>query len=180
MRLFYLSCIFFLNLLVHSVELLISYYLNGLHWQFPTDTYNWIDEILFAADDTLCLFSDSDFNWSVYKVSAGKRSLYEVEESEMIYDIDNVFFHPNYTKGTLDNDVAIVKLRQKIAYTDAIRPVCRAEPRDEPPTNSVCVTTGWLHRSGKSQFGHFMESIVIYSRDNVRPFNFNALRYNVV
>jgi hypothetical protein len=36
--------------------------------------------------------------------------------------------HPNYNGNTLDNDIALLRLDQDVAFTDKLRPVCLPPP----------------------------------------------------
>ena len=41
----------------------------------------------------------------------------DTEEPSVDVDIDKIITHPNWNSRTLDNDIAIVKLRSNITYT---------------------------------------------------------------
>ncbi|ALC43965.1 CG4998 [Drosophila busckii] len=65
-------------------------------------------------------------------------------------DVVSVHIHPEYYAGTLDNDLAILKLDQPVDFTKNphISPACLPDQYSDF-TNARCWTTGW----GKDAFG---------------------------
>jgi len=86
-----------------------------------------------------------------YKVTVGKHSLHAKDTNELTFDISDIYLHPDYDATTLDNDIAIVKLNQKVIFNDTVRPICPAGPRDRIPTESICISTGWPDKPGDQQ-----------------------------
>lgn len=67
-------------------------------------------------------------------------------------DVTNVAIHPEYYAGTLDNDLAILRLNVPVDFTNAphISPACLPDKFSDY-TGHRCWTTGW----GKDAFGDF-------------------------
>uniref|UniRef100_UPI00398EB3BC chymotrypsinogen B-like n=1 Tax=Pristiophorus japonicus TaxID=55135 RepID=UPI00398EB3BC len=64
------------------------------------------------------------------------------------YDINfilriQVITHPDYSPGTLNNDVALLKLASPAKLTDRVIPVCLPTATDDFSAGMLCVTTGW-------------------------------------
>jgi len=72
----------------------------------------------------------------------------DTEEPSVDVDIDKIITHPNWNSRTLDNDIAIVKLRSNITYTKSIVPVCLPEDYVDTDLASLLsslepVVVGW-------------------------------------
>ena len=67
-------------------------------------------------------------------------------------DVISVSIHPEYYAGTLDNDMAILKLSQPVDFSNNphISPACLPD-RYTDFTGSRCWTTGW----GKDAWGEY-------------------------
>lgn len=67
-------------------------------------------------------------------------------------DVASVHVHPEYYAGTLDNDLAILKLNGPVDFVNNphISPACLPD-RNSDFTGARCWTTGW----GKDAFGDF-------------------------
>lgn len=67
-------------------------------------------------------------------------------------DVQSVHVHPEYYAGTLDNDLAILKLSTPVDFVNSphISPACLPD-RASDFTGARCWTTGW----GKDAFGDF-------------------------
>lgn len=44
---------------------------------------------------------------------------------------------------TYDNDIALLKLRRPIIYSDQVSPVCLPEQNNDVTPGTVCTVTGW-------------------------------------
>lgn len=55
-----------------------------------------------------------------------EESGFDCADKPIDIDVDSVIIHPNYSANThiSGNDIAIVKLKTAVEYTDFIRPIC--------------------------------------------------------
>lgn len=56
------------------------------------------------------------------------------------YLIKDKIFHEDYTKSSHYNDIALVRLNQKVRFNDWVRPAC-LDDQVKPPLNATA--TGW-------------------------------------
>jgi len=60
-----------------------------------------------------------------------------------------VFIHPNFVKKTFNNDIALVKMRSEVEFSDFIRPVCLPSwDRSYNGQNTIVVGWGKLSEGG--------------------------------
>jgi len=63
--------------------------------------------------------------------------------------IERVFIHPNFVKKTFNNDIALVKMRSEVEFSDFIRPVCLPSwDRSYNGQNTIVVGWGKLSEGG--------------------------------
>lgn len=80
-----------------------------------------------------------------YEVKAGDHDLTSIEKSEQKVRLDKIFVHQGYKHTTYINDIALVKLKEKVELSAFVRTVClpdKVEGDLAKPTKygSVC---GW-------------------------------------
>ena len=85
-----------------------------------------------------CLFSGKEM---MVRMGSVLREGYDPNAIEL--PVAKVIAHPRFEWYTLDNDIAMLKLAQKAAYSDHIRPACLPEQREFPDSTSTCYTTGF-------------------------------------
>ncbi|XP_038634666.1 transmembrane protease serine 4a isoform X3 [Scyliorhinus canicula] len=76
-------------------------------------------------------------NWKVY---AGSETLYSGGSS---FSILKIVTNANYNSRTSDYDIALVKVRSPLPYTDYIRPVCLPNHDAQFPKKNMAWVTGW-------------------------------------
>jgi len=64
------------------------------------------------------------------------------EQANYVPIVERVTVHPQYSRTTLRNDIAVLKLTKKIPFSRNIRPVCLVQPGYDP-TNKIAIVTGW-------------------------------------
>ncbi|KRZ96746.1 Transmembrane protease serine 9 [Trichinella sp. T8] len=64
------------------------------------------------------------------------------EDSQRKIPVKNFVLHPEYKGNTL-NDIALLKLKEKILYTDKTRPACLPNKDEEPSEGELCYASGW-------------------------------------
>lgn len=76
--------------------------------------------------------------------SLGQHDLTRREGDEQVMEVERIFRHPNYNElrnHKYDYDIALMKLKKSITYTDKVRPVCL--PRRNYRAGTNCYVTGW-------------------------------------
>lgn len=59
-----------------------------------------------------------------------------------------IIYHPNQSSLTKRNDIALLRLKRTISFSDNVKPAClQTSLRDEPP-NVKLIVTGWGIISG--------------------------------
>nr|XP_006823524.1 PREDICTED: prothrombin-like [Saccoglossus kowalevskii] len=48
----------------------------------------------------------------------------ELENEEILHEVDEIIVHPDYRGSTFDSDIALIRLANKVTFTDHILPVC--------------------------------------------------------
>lgn len=77
-----------------------------------------------------CFIYYKNLRWDRVVIKLGKYDREMQEEQEFrtgIADPSSIVVHPDYNKVTFDNDLALVRLRDHVAFTDYILPLCLGE-----------------------------------------------------
>ena len=74
--------------------------------------------------------------------------LYETDEHEQVHEALKITLHPRYEKKTLLNDIALVRLKSYLIFTDHTVPACLPTIDDEKVTADYCHLMGW----GKNEY----------------------------
>ncbi|XP_069044035.1 uncharacterized protein [Lepisosteus oculatus] len=78
--------------------------------------------------------------WTVY---LGRRSLMIYNPTEISRRVARIFPHPDFNYQTLNNDIALVRLRSPVSFTSYIQPICLADSSSSFQTGTSCWVTGW-------------------------------------
>lgn len=83
---------------------------------------------------------DSYIGYAVFSLSVvlGRQT-----QDEVFRDVMAVVKHPGYNNVTNDNDIALLKLRSPVTFTDYIRPVCLAADHSVFNNGTDSWITGW-------------------------------------
>lgn len=99
----------------------------------------WILTAAHCVDDAL--------SPSHVSVEAGTLRVRMGDSESKMVTVDKVIVHPSYTqddyRDVVINDVALLRLRQPLTFSETIRPVCPATPNVQLNKFKVCVATGW-------------------------------------
>ena len=110
-------------------------------------------------------------------VGAHQRTIHE--SSQQIHWVKRVWEHPEYDSRRTNNDLALLKLRDEIRYTDEILPVCL--PNVPSTAGERCVTSGWGNTQCMCRSKRLLDSII--KRNYCEQLNFlsikNAVHCNV-
>ncbi|XP_072818175.1 vitamin K-dependent protein C [Vicugna pacos] len=84
-------------------------------------------------------------------VRLGEYDLRRWENSEVDVDIKEIVLHPNYTKSTSDNDIALLRLARPATLSPTIVPICLPDSglseRELTQAGQETMVTGWGYRS---------------------------------
>ncbi|XP_054430924.1 vitamin K-dependent protein C isoform X5 [Pteronotus mesoamericanus] len=84
-------------------------------------------------------------------VRLGEYDLRRREKWEVDLDIKEVFMHPNYSRSTTDNDIALLHLSRPATLSQTIVPICLPDSglseRELTRVGQETVVTGWGYRS---------------------------------
>ncbi|XP_054711220.1 uncharacterized protein LOC129220814 [Uloborus diversus] len=107
-----------------------------------------------------CFVNYNNLRWDRIVIKLGKHDRELKEDHELvtgIADPSSIVVHPNYKKRTFDNDLALIRLKDYVTFTNYILPVCLGDRDTEESLmkirNVVMGTvTGWgkLKESGPS------------------------------
>uniref|UniRef100_A0A2K6AGH0 Vitamin K-dependent protein C n=1 Tax=Mandrillus leucophaeus TaxID=9568 RepID=A0A2K6AGH0_MANLE len=88
-------------------------------------------------------------------VRLGEYDLRRWEKWELDLDIEEVFIHPNYTKSTTDNDIALLRLAQPATLSQTIVPICLPDSglaeRELTQAGQETLVTGWGYHSSREK-----------------------------
>ncbi|XP_020930332.1 vitamin K-dependent protein C isoform X7 [Sus scrofa] len=84
-------------------------------------------------------------------VRLGEYDLRRREKWEVDLDIKEFLVHPNYTRSTSDNDIALLRLAEPATFSQTIVPICLPDSglseRELTRVGQETVVTGWGYRS---------------------------------
>nr|XP_008535394.1 PREDICTED: vitamin K-dependent protein C [Equus przewalskii] len=84
-------------------------------------------------------------------VRLGEYDLRRRENGEVDLDIQEVIMHPNYSKSSSDNDIALLRLARPATFSQTIVPICLPDSglseRELTQAGQETVVTGWGYRS---------------------------------
>uniref|UniRef100_A0A673NHF0 Transmembrane serine protease 5 n=1 Tax=Sinocyclocheilus rhinocerous TaxID=307959 RepID=A0A673NHF0_9TELE len=64
-------------------------------------------------------------------------------QNESSNSVERIIYNKNYNHRTHDNDIALVKLRAPLNFSDTIRPVCLPQYDYDLPGGTQCWISGW-------------------------------------
>ena len=76
-----------------------------------------------------------------YSAVVGEHNREVTESNERKHAIDAIFVHAQYDSVTVNNDIALLKLKQPVTYSDHVSPACL--PDKDIAVDTICVATGW-------------------------------------
>lgn len=75
------------------------------------------------------------------------------EGSEQQVRVSDIFVHPEYDADTVNNDIALLKLRTPLKINKFVSPICLPSADDVMPANSLGTILGWGKRRNSAVFG---------------------------
>ena len=86
-------------------------------------------------------------------VRAGEHDLIFADGYEQEVRVSDIFVHPDYDAETVDNDIAVLRLRAPLKMNRFVSPVCLPSSEDEMAVNSLGTILGWGKRRNSAVFG---------------------------
>ncbi len=94
----------------------------------------------------LC-FSDGNLNPAIYTVRGGtiNKALESVTQDGVNRRLDRVFMLPTWNQPFLNNDIALLRMSNKVLLNNYMIPACLPEPFDTPSAANVteCFVSGY-------------------------------------
>lgn len=78
---------------------------------------------------------------SRYSLGLGSYSKSSTDSTQKNVRVDKVISHPRYDSRTIDYDIALMKLSEKVDFSDHVSPACLAD--FDFAEGTMCYTTGW-------------------------------------
>lgn len=75
------------------------------------------------------------------------------EGSEQQVRVSDIFVHPEYDAETVDNDIALLKLKQPLKINQFVSPICLPSEDTALATNSLATILGWGKKRNSAVFG---------------------------
>lgn len=86
-------------------------------------------------------------------VRAGEHDLASEEGTEQEVKVAQVYIHPNYSRETVDGDVALLRLATPLQMNKYVSNVCLPSRRENVPINTLATILGWGKRKNSAIFG---------------------------
>lgn len=94
------------------------------------------------------------------------------EDSEIEIFIEDWFIHEEFRKGQhMNNDIAVILLKQPIQFTNYIQPICLPKNDANYAPGLNCTISGW----GSIQYGQSSKNTIVYSIVSRSSFIFNCI-----
>jgi len=96
----------------------------------------WIATAAHCVMDRTKLRDAANFNVTVGELHRGV-----VEGSEQSIPVETIVVHEEFDLNTLQNDIALMKLKRPILFNAHVSPIC--VPKDDFTIGTTCYVTGW-------------------------------------
>ncbi|KRZ13763.1 Transmembrane protease serine 9 [Trichinella zimbabwensis] len=97
------------------------------------------------------------------EVLVGAHNVYKLdEETRKKVLVKNVIMHPQYNDRTVENDIALLQLKETVFYTTTTRPACLPKPGEKPLPTTLCWVSGW---GAEMSFGQTSEILNVAKVD---------------
>ncbi|XP_033024293.1 serine protease 27-like [Lacerta agilis] len=105
-----------------------------------------------------------------YNVLLGAYQLSHLSDNAVISDLQQIILHPDYNGlDTSSGDIALIKLKSPVKFTNYILPICLPESSTQFPLNEYCWVTGW----GDIQFEVLQSSNLYKNAGGKSAFHFS-------
>ncbi|XP_070494752.1 transmembrane protease serine 9-like [Chironomus tepperi] len=111
---------------------------SGLDWSFRCGGSLIADDVVLTAAHCVNREKDQPTIIRLGRTSLDLTDEYDETEAQDI-DIDTIEIHPNYTRSTRHNDIALIKLRSPVEFSDSVSTICLSST-DDIKSNEFTVT----------------------------------------
>uniref|UniRef100_A0A672FTI6 Transmembrane serine protease 5 n=1 Tax=Salarias fasciatus TaxID=181472 RepID=A0A672FTI6_SALFA len=80
-------------------------------------------------------------SWVVYAGIVTRGSAKMAQQTG--HAVEKIIYNKNYNHRSHDSDIALMKLRTPLAFSDTIRPICLPQYDSDPPGGTQCWISGW-------------------------------------
>ncbi|XP_076832336.1 suppressor of tumorigenicity 14 protein homolog [Brachyhypopomus gauderio] len=80
------------------------------------------------------------YNWLTY---SGMQDQDKDDSNVQMREVQNIIVHHDYNQMTYDNDIAVLELKEPLAFSNYIHPVCLPASSHAFPAGMPCWVTGW-------------------------------------
>nr|DBA17437.1 TPA: hypothetical protein GDO54_002887 [Pyxicephalus adspersus] len=95
----------------------------------------------FVLTSASCIVQTGQFR-DLLLVVAGLHDL-ERSEDAQIGSVKEIHVHPNFVLLTMENDIALIELKEEFQFNDYVQPVCFPLSDIIVEPSSICVVSGW-------------------------------------
>lgn len=64
-------------------------------------------------------------------------------KTEQELTVNKFIIHPDFDEKTLNNDIALIQVNEKINFNDYVQPICILPPNEVNVEKDLCVAAGW-------------------------------------
>ncbi|KAM9801675.1 transmembrane protease serine 5 [Neosynchiropus ocellatus] len=82
-------------------------------------------------------------SWTVYAGIVERTSTNMAQQNG--HAVEKIIHHEDYNSRDTDSDIALMKLRTPLDFSDTIRPICLPQYNYDPPSGTQCWISGWGH-----------------------------------
>ncbi|KAG1689899.1 Coagulation factor IX [Nymphon striatum] len=111
-------------------------------------------------------FTRHEIPWSSITIKLGKIDKSIREESEQVFEVEEVILHLQFDPGTFDNDIALIKLKTPATFTNFILPICLGtasfqENKFFSRGPQMGIASGWGSKWHKGPTARFLLEVVL-------------------
>jgi secreted trypsin-like serine protease len=92
---------------------------------------------------------------------------------------EKVFKHPDFSRKDLTNDIAVIKLREPVEWTDWVQPVCLPGPQENLKEGSPGYLVGWGYDDHYGEPTEDLHSVRLPIVSNEQCQNYLGSRINI-
>ncbi|XP_076458361.1 serine protease hepsin-like [Babylonia areolata] len=126
------------------------------------------DRVIMTAAH--CFEDPISQNASSWKALAGMHNLHRTDQGQMAFSVEKIIMHERYQHKTVENDIALLIVKDRIPFTTFIRPICMphgAAVTSPVPVGTPCLLAGWGRTKGTGPEGVLMEVTLPVISDQV-------------